>query len=432
MRRIYTNPLDLALHLDRGYKVAPYLGELAQSFVGVLYRSVRRIVNAPPRHGKSVLLCQYAVAWALLYKPRWQVILASNSLRTAQNHMRVVARILQALSPSLVERANMNEIRLKSGGRVVSAGIKSTLLGVGANLIVLDDPYRTAYDGFSEQVRQSVESWFYTTLLSRLHKGGSVYVVQQRICKDDLSGKLLESGENWEPYIYPAVNYDTGEVLFPELYSYDDLEKIRREMGDYYFQALYQQNPADGYGGYFAPNHFVDYDELGHIERYVMVIDTAYGDKKDKGDYTAWTVWGVSGRNLHLVDARRERIQYNELKPKIAEYIMAYHPELVIVESSNIGAALVSELQEVAKVLPIKPTRSKEERVRGILPFLERGFVKIPRIRDQNINAYLSEHYAFPNGSHDDFVDNTVMIVEHVRGSQGLWLPIKDRKLSLI
>ena len=54
---------------------------------------------------------------------------------------------------------------LKSSGSLFAIGAAGALAGYRADLVILDDVYRSMEDAYSENVRQRITDWFYGEVL---------------------------------------------------------------------------------------------------------------------------------------------------------------------------------------------------------------------------------------------------------------------------
>ena len=99
----------------------------------------------------------------------------------------------------------------KGGGRFAVA-VGGSFTGRGADVIIIDDPVK-ADDAQSESIRKGVNSWYGTTLVSRLDdkEKGAIILVTQRLHEDDLAGKLLSEG-GWFHLNLPAIADEDQEV----------------------------------------------------------------------------------------------------------------------------------------------------------------------------------------------------------------------------
>src|SRR6185503_9765759 len=96
-------------------------------------------------------------------------------------------------------------VETTAGGRIFATSLTGTFTGMGADLIVIDDPLK-AQEALSEARRSRVNHTVDEGLLSRLNDPGEgrVVVVMQRLHEDDLTGHLLRRG-GWDHVVIPLV-----------------------------------------------------------------------------------------------------------------------------------------------------------------------------------------------------------------------------------
>src|SRR2546423_9204423 len=90
------------------------------------------------------------------------------------------------------------ELVTSQGGSRYATSVGGTLIGRGADLIIVDDPLN-ANEAQSETARKRVIDWYGGSLVSRLNdkERGAIIAVMQRLHEDDLAGHLLRQG-GWE------------------------------------------------------------------------------------------------------------------------------------------------------------------------------------------------------------------------------------------
>ncbi|MFE1451996.1 phage terminase large subunit family protein [Streptomyces olivaceoviridis] len=160
------------------------------------------------------------------------------------------------------------------------------------NCLIVDDPFKGSDDAESQTQRDRVWDWWQSVALTRLEPNGSLVVINTRWNPDDLSGRLLETeGDEWTVLDLPAIamaeddplGRAPGEALWPERYNTDDLERIRKGVGERVWWALYQQQPRPLEGGVWqwswitshriTPMAFRGVD----LSRVLVAVDTAGG-----------------------------------------------------------------------------------------------------------------------------------------------------------
>jgi hypothetical protein len=163
----------------------------------------------PPRHGKSELASKRFPAWFLGRQPERQFISVSATAELANDFGRDVRNVIY--SPEYralfdTELAEDSQARGKwhtsAGGIYYSVGIGGAVLGRGADVILIDDPFSTMEDALSDVARKTVWDWYTGTAYNRLMPGGAIVVINHRMHEDDLSGRLLAQaaagGDHWE------------------------------------------------------------------------------------------------------------------------------------------------------------------------------------------------------------------------------------------
>jgi hypothetical protein len=78
------------------------------------------------------------------------------------------------------------------GGSYYAVGVGSSILGRGANKVMIDDPFGSMEDAKSEVIREKVWKWFCGTIYNRLQPGAAIVLIGHRMHEDDLQGRLIE------------------------------------------------------------------------------------------------------------------------------------------------------------------------------------------------------------------------------------------------
>ena len=130
--------------------------------------------------------------------------------------------------------------------------------------------------------------------------------------------------------------------------------------------------------------------------------------------------------NVILLDAKRGRWEFPELKKKAQEEYKYWEPEIVLVEAKASGMPLTHELQKAGiPVINFTPSRGndKHSRVNSVAPLFESGAVWAPRDK-RWAEEVIEECAAFPFGDHDDYVDSMTQALMRYR--QGYYVELKD------
>lgn len=375
------------------------------------------MIFMPPRHGKSELASKRFPAWCLGRQPRRQIIAASYNSDLANDFGRNVRNIVAepefgqvfpgvSLAP---DSQAANRMNTNHRGTYVAAGVGTAVTGRGADIALIDDPFKDREEADSERRRELVWDWYRSTLFTRLMPGGAIVLIQTRWHEDDLAGRLLEhEGGQWDILDLPAIN-DAGEALWPEWYPLAALERIKATVGPREWSALYQQKPQPDEGTYFKREWFKEWTELPPV-RYYGTSDYAVTD--GGGDYTVHTVWGIdSSGDVYRVEQWKGQTTSDEWIERKLDLIAKHKPLCWFGEGGVIQKA----------VEPMLKRRMRERNVHCRLEWMPSVADKPTRARSfqamaatgrvhMEKGADLSEYLVFPAGKHDDEVDTASLI----------------------
>ncbi len=397
------------------------------------------IFNLPPRILKSFILSVCYPLFVLGNDPTETIICVSYSDDISRQFSELRRRALaslefKALFPKLSIVTNRhNEVVTSEGGFIYATSVNGALTGRGANHFVIDDPIK-AGDVLSDAKRESVNEWLQGTLPSRANnkRFARWILVMQRLHVDDPCGVLSASGQ-WYTCWLPAIaehrqviplmyghefTRKVGNVLNPELEPLNKLQELRAAMGEYNFQAQYQQDPAPIQGDLFRMKCFATYDRQPPDESGDLVVqswDPALTEK-ETSDYTAGVTLLVRGDQYYVLEVVRGRMGFPALKQAIIDGRKRYPMSHVIVEHSVSGISVQQDLKATHRlhVVPYKVEGDKTARAHRITPVLEAGRIFLPR-QSGWLPEFLAELRAFPSaGTHDDQVDALVQGINWV------------------
>jgi predicted phage terminase large subunit-like protein len=152
-------------------------------------------------------------------------------------------------------------------------------------------------------------------------------------------------------------------------------------IGEYNFAGQYQQMPAPLGGGLVKVGWFRQYaaEEVPQFERVVQSWDTA-SKATELSDFSVCTSWGISGKNLYLIDVLCRRMVYPELKRAVRERYERLRPSVVLIEDKASGTQLIQELiaDGLHAVTRYQPRLDKIMRMHAQTAMIENGFVHLP------------------------------------------------------
>lgn len=417
---------------------------LMKFYVDVMHkRSPRLILTMPPRHGKSQIVSRHFPAWCFGLNPNINIIAASYATDLSRRMSRDVQKIMDSylysrvfpdtfLAKSPFANSRKKKIRnadifevIRGNGGYRAAGIGTGITGMGCEILDIDDPLKDRKSAESPNVRDNIYDWYTSTAYTRLAPGGGVLLTLTRWHEDDLAGRLLEKmasndGDTWEIINYPAIAEEDephrkkGEPLHPARYDLEALAKIRRAVGSYEWEALYQQHPSCKKGGIFKKDWFKVYYTIPRVFDFMIQSWDFTFDDTDSSDNVAGTVWGVIGSDIYLLDCDCRQMDF-VTQVKAMRRMTNKWPEATgkVVEAKANGPAIISSLgREIPGLIPFMPQGSKKARAFAASPTFEAGNVWVP---DKSIATwvedYIKELTRFPTAPHDDRVDSTTQAI---------------------
>lgn len=266
----------------RWYRYAIVLASVLQRVADGILKRV--LIFAPPRHGKSEAVSRLFPAYYLYRHPHHQFGLVSYGAQLANTLARTAREYYQQGTGALQIRGSINYWQTEAAGvagGMWSAGIGGPLTGRGMDIGDIDDPVKNAEEASSLKKRTRDRDWYQSTFYTRAEPNAAILIMCTRWDLEDLAGWILE--QEWENQTEPdalerwhIVNFEAikksaaeiqkeediderpafppsctvepdwrqpGEALAPERYPLETLLRIKRRIGDYFFNALYQQRP---------------------------------------------------------------------------------------------------------------------------------------------------------------------------------------------
>lgn len=468
-RRPYRSPGDLAKAITPTTVQTPALDLIDAELVRLMDQpGGRLIISMPPQQGKSTRTAQVFPVWALQQDPDRPVIVASYGEQLAERNGEIIRDHIRWNADKLgidVEHGSSAKKRWRlegySGG-VLSAGIGSGMTGWASGLTIIDDPIKDQSEADSETYRERVWNWWLSVVQTRLAPGAPVVLILTRWHEDDLAGRLLaaEDGHRWRVVNIPAQadhdpakgetdplgrepgqylqtarlikDPDTGaERPMTIAETTDYWEKIKIGVGSRVWNALYQGRPAPAAGGIFQRSWLEAnmYHQPFWLERadgtrvttnpgdqLLISADFAFKDT-EASDYVAIGVWLRRGVDLYLLDQTWDRLDFiascNALEQMAARWPQA---TLKLVEDKANGTAIIRTLsRRIPGIVPEEPKGGKTERANAVTPFWEAGNIHLPAPEIAPwVGSYIDEHAAFPNGAHDDQVDQSTQAINRL------------------
>ena len=424
---------------------------MAEAFERVANGTCKRlIINMPPRHTKSEFASYLLPAWFLGKFPHKKVIQTSHTAELAVGFGRKVRNLVDSdvyneIFPGLSLQSDSKAAgrwNTSKGGDYFAIGVGGAVTGKGADILIIDDPHseqEAAMAASNPDIYDKVYEWYTSGPRQRLQPGGAIVIVMTRWSQRDLTGQVIKAaaargGEEWEVIEFPAI-LPSGNPLWPEFWSKEELEALREELPNSKWQAQYQQNPVGNESAIVKRDWWKWWtQERPPVCDYILQTwDTAF-EKNNRADYSAGTTWGIwnndednGSPNIILLDTYKKRVEWVDLKKDVLDQYRQWEPDGVLIEKKATGAPLIYELRSMG--IPVQeytPSRGNDKvsRLNSVSDIIASGKVWVPETRWAE--ELVDEIAAFPSGEHDDLVDATTLALMRFRQGGFLRLPTDE------
>ena len=254
--------------------------------------------------------------------------------------------------------------------------------------------------------------------------------------------------------ILDLLSREGDDVVVDRASTYENIDNLSstfsRQLEQYKGSALYQQEVMGEIvdledGKVVSRDMFKLWPAKTPFPKFEYILqsyDCAFSEK-EHNDPTAMTTWGVfkppdGPMAVLLIDCWAEHLTFPKLKPKVLEeWKVSYgegkeakRPDLILVEDKAAGISLIQELRHMH--LPVRawnPGRAdKMQRLQITASIFTSGRVWLPEsgvkkgyVKDW-AEGFLSQLCAFPDATHDDYVDSATQAIRFLKDTS--WLDI--------
>lgn len=390
------------------------------------------VVLAPRGSAKSTYFSVMLTTFALIVNPRMKILACSNTTDLAEGFNRrrrsvVMTKAWQRLSGARIDPDNkgVGEWSLlvddTPGGAVRAGGVGSSIVGFRADLLLLDDPIKSAEEANSQTILAKHWDWWTKDAQPCLLPTGKTVVVSTRWAANDIPGRIIKEAAQDDGILVVRMPMECddpdndplgrgmGEPLWPEWYTDKQLAKGRKDARNW--SCMYQQKPLDEEGAWLsaADLPLVDRQRLPPVNIF-FTSDLAM--TVGAGDFSVIGVFGLAAdRTLYLIDVWRDRVSPDEVAAAYFRLFQQWSPSAIYLEDDTAFKVFKRLLMVLAReknvplplrVLPIRG-KDKETRAAAFRGFAMSGRVRL--VQDDWTYIVLDEVNEFPAGAHDDCVD---------------------------
>lgn len=417
------------------------------------------VLSLPPGSAKSTYGSRSFAQWFMGRNPDKRVLAVGHSQKFVEdefskpNRNVIGSDIFGAAFPDVILNPNEKSSsfwRLEGWrGSYACRGALAGVAGLRANLILGDDPFKTAADAMSETIRGNIWRWWTADLMSRRLPGAPQVLIMTRWHSEDVAGHIERLNNEYQearrdnpraksPIPQPAVilnipaeaeendplGREVGEWLWQDFYGPEHYETLRATMPPSLWAALYLGKPMDTMGDYISEEQFLRYDRppvnvkdkpLQWVKT-VMSVDSA-SKGNERSDNTAILVFRQDTKGTHyLVDVWKGKPQMEVLIRTMSRMMRHWQVNYALIEDSGMGIQILENYQGK---LPAPLTRytpsgkgSKDFRFDAAAPWITSGKILFPKQAPWLVD-FINELVAFPNGANDDQVDAFSQYCDH-------------------
>lgn len=313
------------------------------------------------------------------------------------------------------------------GGNRYTTSVGGTLTGFHGDILIWDDALNPQ-QALSDKETESANKWIDETLPTRkTNKDCSATIgIMQRLHQNDPSGHLLEKKKKKLKHIcLPGeIRHFADKVRPQELcanyvddlfdvnrMSWDVLNELETDLGQYGYAGQIGQNPAPPGGGMFKVEHFQMTSE--QLSKNDIIQTVRYWDKAGsagKGAYTTGVKISKLRSGKFLVDdVKRGQWSSDKRETIIKQTAEADGSSVLVVVEQEPGSGGKESAENTIRnlsgfiVYADRPTGNKELRADPLSVQVNNGNVLL-RVADWN-KAYKEEFELFPNSTYKDQVD---------------------------
>ena len=467
----------------RGYEFIEqplHTEKLFPAIEDITKNKIRRIkINMPPRSCKTTMMV-FLMAYVIAQKKPFNFIYTSYSgdlLAKCANELKAILEndfFIQCYRNSISEIINENDMVdtfgntktsivknpknnekftrkqfiFKDGSTIQFSSTGGSITGFGAGAVVEDDSYfsgaviiddpNNPFNAFSQIMNKRIQDWYDNVAMTRNNGKaskdgklkGTIIVVQQRVCPDDLSGYIQNMYKKQFNNVICKLINDDGKCTLPDFYNQNDLEEL--QIKRIRFLTQYQQEAEiDKDQLLFNLDSFVfisqNYIDNQIIKMALLTTDLSNDNQGEDNDFTCFCLWIITNDyKLILLDCFYKQLHHSIDRTELIASFYNRHSKLkpmILIENAGENSFRQSQL---LKKYNINDVKMIERRGRPDINKPDTLFAGSKEIRLLNASEYVNVHKVFikeeyktialneaknitlqsVNKVHDDFCDN--------------------------
>jgi hypothetical protein len=399
----------------------------------------------PRDHLKTSIATIADTCRRIAINPNIRILLGNETATNAGHFVRRIAAVFDRnatfrwLFPELIEDPNSRKKWSESEllvprendyneSTVEAIGVGGAVVSRHYDLVKLDDLIGKEASESDDVMRKTLDWYDYVESLLHHPEESEIHVIGTRWSYNDLIDKIIKTEKESFHILQASALGPRGEALWPERFSAKTLDRIKRKIGTWKFSCQYLNNPHDPEAASFDPKWLKfatnNGDEvtcsrdgatarISEMRKFIA-LDPAISDK-DQACNSAIVVVGVDHIfRKWLLKIWAKRVQPIKLIENLFSLAMHYDVESIGLEAVAFQRALrffiTQEMERrgvYLNVIELKTStrKSKNERIRGLQPYFERGEIYVVDQDDPGMRQFIDEYQGFPTGSLVDTLD---------------------------
>jgi len=338
--------LDFKLWASRvfGLEIKPFHLE----WMRLIHNNRFVVISAFRGSGKTTVLGVVYPLWLCWFKPGTHILFTAAELGQATKILDEVKEtienneFLNELMPSNPSTWKKTELKMTNGSRIFCKAYTRHIKGIHVDYAFCDE----IQDCFDRDIFNKAIAPTVNRKKGHLVAAGT----------PDHPADLLEELKSRKDYIsgtYPIL-IKPGLSIWPEVFSMEEIDKIRKRDGEGSFQTQYMLNAsAELEGAVFSPNWIVNCfdknDKFGDkkYEESVCIIGADFAISQGaRADFDAYVVIEkISGKSILRYGERHKGLPKDAKEQRLRELYRRFKPLRIIIDPSNIGEAILQDLR---------------------------------------------------------------------------------------
>jgi predicted phage terminase large subunit-like protein len=385
----------------------------------------RKLILVPRNHFKSSAVTIGYPIFLLINDPEERILISNATATNAQHFLRRIKAVFERnvafrwLFPELIpkdfRKTKWNETEMLINRKTDFPEASVEAIGLGGvvtsrhyTVHIKDDLIDEKTVLTQENLEKIIEWHKYSESLLQSPVHSKEIVIGTRYHEGDVYGFIIENEPNY--HVYQRAAIENGEPIFPEKFTLEALENIRRKQGSTIFSCQYMNQPYNPEDRVFKS--FELFTEIPRGLTYFITTDfAAKADELNDDSVLVVSGFDQNGKEW-VVDVVMEKLTPDQQEKILIEKLRQWKPINVRLEevafqnvqNFYLRKAIANEGIKVA-IIPMKrSSETKASRILRLQPRFEQKMICF-YIGLQRLEDLRNQVMRYPKVLHDDFLD---------------------------